>query len=180
VLHTSQGTAFLILCVDEMVLFASSMNLLPHIVTQLRSQFSVKDMGPLQYFLGINVRRSDNYIEDLLERAGMSNCKPLPTPVDTKPKPSSADGKPITEASFYRSMAGALQYLTVTCPDIAFAIQQACLHMHSPRDVHFTMLKRILRYIKETPNIGIHLRATTSPTLTVYFDADWAGCPDTR
>jgi hypothetical protein len=52
--------------------------------------------------------------------------------------------------------------------------------MHAPRDVHLTMLKRILRYVKGTPSLGVQLRTITTPTLTVYSDADWAGCPDTR
>jgi hypothetical protein len=52
--------------------------------------------------------------------------------------------------------------------------------MHAPHDVHVTMLKRVLRYIKGTPSIGIQLCAMSSPTLTAYSDADWAGCPDTR
>jgi hypothetical protein len=68
----------------------------------------------------------------------------------------------------------------LTRPDIAYAVQQLCLHMHSPHDVHVAMMKRVLRYVKGTPNIGIQLRPSSSPSLTAYSDADWAGCPDTR
>lgn len=77
-------------------------------------------------------------------------------------------------------MVGALQYLTLTRPDIAYSVQQVCLHMHAPRDAHATLLKRILCYLKGTTDHGLHLCASTSPTLTAYRDADWAGCPDTR
>jgi hypothetical protein len=59
-------------------------------------------------------------------------------------------------------------------------VQQVCLHMHAPRDVHQTMLKRILRYIKGTLTLGVQLRAAPTPTITAYSDTDWAGCPDTR
>jgi hypothetical protein len=52
--------------------------------------------------------------------------------------------------------------------------------MHTPRDVHLAMLKRILRYVKGTTSLGVQLRAVTSPTIFAYSDADWAGCPDTR
>jgi histone deacetylase 1/2 len=188
ILLTATGTAFLLLYVDDMVLSASSDTLLKHIIAKLRSVFAIKDMGPLRYFLGVDVKRSSegfflsqaNYVEDLLERAGMSNCKEAATPADARAKVSAEDGRPLSDGSFYRSMAGALQYLTLTRPDIAFAVQQVCLHMHAPRDVHLTMLKRILRYIKGTPRLGILLRASTSTTLTAYTDADWAGCPDTR
>nr|CAB3463731.1 unnamed protein product [Digitaria exilis] len=182
--------AYLLLYVDDMVLAASSTALLQQLVSKLKEAFAVKDMGPLAYFLGIDVQRSDDgfflsqaqYVDDLLERAGMSTCKPVATPADTKPKPSTSDGQPVSaaDASYYRSMAGALQYLTMTRPDIAYAVQQLCLHIHAPHDVHATMLKRVLRYIKGTPSVGVHLRATSSSSLTAYSDADWAGCPDTR
>lgn len=182
--------AYLLLYVDDMVLAASSSALLHQLVAKLQNAFAVKDMGPLAYFLGINVRRTNDdfflsqaqYVDDLLERAGMSNCKSVATPADMKPKQSITDGQPVcaADAFFYRSMAGALQYLTVTRPDIAYAVQQLCLHMHAPHDVHATMLKRVLPYIRGTPSIGVHLRASQTLSLTAYSDADWAGCPDTR
>jgi hypothetical protein len=182
------GMAYLLLYVDDMILSASSTALLQQIIARLKSEFAVKDMGALSYFLGIDVHRSSDgfflsqssYVHDLLERAGMANCKPVATPCDTKAKASTQDGTPVTDPSFYRSMAGALQYLTLTRPDIALAVQQVCLHMHAPTEVHAGMLKRILRYIKGTPSLGVHLRASPSTTLTAYSDADWAGCPDTR
>ena len=71
-------------------------------------------------------------------------------------------------------------FLTMTRSDIAFAVQQACLHMHDPWSPHRTLLKRILRYIHGTTSHGIHLRASTDINVTAYFDAHWAGCPDTR
>ena len=102
----------------------------------------------------------------------MSNCNSIAMPVDTKPKAFAADGKLIDDATSYRSIAGALQYLTITRPDIAYAVQQVCLHMHASRDVHQTMLKRILRYVKGTTSLGIQLRAAPSLTITAYSDAD--------
>jgi hypothetical protein len=110
----------------------------------------------------------------------MTNCKIATTPADTKSKPSTEDGVLINDASAYRSLAGALQYLTLTRRDIAYAVQQVCLHMHAPRDVHQTMLKRILRYIKGTMHLGVQLAPVTTASVTAYSDADWAGCPDTR
>ncbi|XP_066354331.1 uncharacterized mitochondrial protein AtMg00810-like [Miscanthus floridulus] len=144
-------------------------------------------MGPIKHFLGISVQRNNTgfylpqaqYAADLLECAGMANCNPLATPMDTKPKSSATDGHLLSDATTYRSIAGALQYQTITHPDIAYAVQQVCLHMHAPH-VHQTMLKRILRYVKGTSNLGIQLRTATSPTIAAYSDADWAGCPDTR
>jgi hypothetical protein len=182
--------AYLLLYVDDMILSASSQELLQHIVRTLQSAFAVKDMGPVSYFLGIDVQRNregfllsqSSYALDVLDRAGMSNCKPVATPAETSSKASSSDGVPLskTDASWYRSMAGALQYLTLTRPDIAYAVQQASLHMHAPTVAHSALLKRILRYIKGTSSLGLQLLASSSPTITAYTDADWAGCPGTR
>jgi hypothetical protein len=140
ILRTPAGTSFLLLYVDDMVLSASSDALLRDVIAKLRSAFAIKDMGPLQYFLGIDVKRTSEgfhlsqakYVEELLDRSGMTNCKEAATPADTKPKASADDGRALPDGSFYRSMAGALQYVTLTRPDIAFAVQQVCLHMHSP------------------------------------------------
>jgi hypothetical protein len=112
----------------------------------------------------------------------MKNCNPASTPADTKPKVSLLDGKLLaaSDASFYRSIAGALQYLTLTRPDVAYAVNQACLYMHAPRDVHWNLIKRILRYLRGTVDHGISISASTTHQLIAYSDADWAGCPDTR
>ena len=120
------------------------------------------------------------YMLDILDRAGMADCKPCSTPVDTNPKVAAADGAPVDDASDFRSLAGALQYLTFTRPDIAYAVQQVCLHMHDPRAPHLAALKRILRYVCGTLDLGLLLRPSSSTDLVVYTDADWAGCPDTR
>ena len=110
----------------------------------------------------------------------MVNCKTCNTPVDTCAKLSSDSEKPIADPTHYRSLAGALQYLTFTRPDIAYVVQQVCLHMHDPREPHMNALKRILRYLQGTLDLGLHLRRSPVNELVVYSDADWAGCPDTR
>jgi hypothetical protein len=188
VLKQGNDMAYLLLYVDDIILSASTPGLLRIITNSLKSEFAIKDMGPLRFFLGIDVRRDKDgfhlsqaaYARDVLECAGMANCKPALTPADSKAKISTSDGSPFSDGPWYRRMAGALQYLTLTRPDIAYAVQQVCLHMHSPRDCHANMLKRVLRYIKGTVDHGLHLYAAASPTLIAYTDADWAGCPDTR
>ena len=94
---------------------------------------------------------------DILDRAGMAECKPCSTPVDTNPKVAAAEDAPVSDASDFQSLAGALQYLTFTRPDIAYIVQQVCLHMHDPREPHLTALKRILRYIRGTLHLGLLL-----------------------
>jgi histone deacetylase 1/2 len=187
VLHHGSEVSYLLLYVDDIVLTGSSLDLLQRIVDHLRNEFAIRDMGELRFFLGIDVRRTSagfslsqaRYAEDILQRAGMSSCKPAPTPIDAKSK-LSADGPVTDDASSYRSLAGALQFLTMTRPDIAFAVHQVCLHMHDPRTPHMALLKRILRYIRGTTSLGLHIRDSTDLDVTAYSDADWAGCPDTR
>lgn len=148
----------------------------------------MKDLGPLYHFLGLSVTRQDGgfllsqrqYILEILDRAGMSDCKPCSTPVDICAKLSATAGPPVSDPSHYRGLARALQYLTITRPDIAYAVQQACLHMHDPREPHYALVKRILRYLHGTLDLGLQLRRTDLSTLVAYSDADWAGCPDTR
>jgi hypothetical protein len=67
-----------------------------------------------------------------------------------------------------------------TRPDIAYVMQQICLHMHDPRELHLMAMKHILCYFCGTPNFGSLLRRSSSSDLVIYTDADWAGCPDTR
>jgi hypothetical protein len=109
----------------------------------------------------------------------MTNCKSVNMPVDSNGK-LSAEGDAIDDASSYRSLVDTLQYLTMTRPDLAFAVQQACLHMHDPRAPHLSLLKRILRYVRGTTSLGLHLHPSPELAITAYSDADWAGCPDTR
>ncbi|XP_010430737.2 PREDICTED: uncharacterized protein LOC104714976 [Camelina sativa] len=95
-----------------------------------------------------------NYAVDIIHRTGMTNCNSTSTPVDTSSKLPAAVGTPVADPTLYRSLAGALQYLTFTRPDIAYAVQQVCLHMHDPREPHLNALKRIICYIKGTITHG--------------------------
>ena len=87
----------------------------------------------------------------------MSQCKPAPTPVTTPRKLSADTGSPYDNPTLHRSLAGALQYLTFTRPDISYAVQQVCLFMHDPRVAHMTALHRVLRYVKGTLDHGQQL-----------------------
>ena len=93
----------------------------------------------------------------------MAECHSTATPVDTRAKLSASDGTAVENPSEYRSSASALQYLTLTRPDLAYAVQQVCLFMHDPREPHLALIKRILRYVKGTLSSGLHLGAAPSP-----------------
>ncbi|KAJ9542459.1 hypothetical protein OSB04_028965 [Centaurea solstitialis] len=158
--HRGSDTIYLLLYVDDIILTASSPTLISMVISKLSSEFPMSDLGPLSFFLGIAASRSN-------------------TPADTKTK-LAVDGEPVPDPTLYRSLAGALQYLTFTRPDIAYAVQQVCLFMHDPRLPYLNALKRILRYLKGTLSYGLHLKASAVDRLVAYSDADWAGCPNTR
>jgi hypothetical protein len=94
-------------------------------------EFSRKDVGRLHHFLGISVQRQPialflsqrQYMMEIIERAGMVDCKPCTTPVDTSSKLSGDTGDPVSDPMYYRSLTSALQYLTSTHLDISYAVQ---------------------------------------------------------
>ncbi|GJW81798.1 ribonuclease H-like domain-containing protein [Tanacetum coccineum] len=183
VYHQGSNIAYLLLYVDDIVLTASSTALLQCIITVLHGEFAMTDLGSLNYFLGISAQRTKSglflsqskFAEEILERAHMQHCNPCKTPVDTESKLGS-DGDPVSDPTLYRSLAGAFQYLMFTRPDISYAVQQICLYMHDPRDLHFHALKRILRYVCGTIDHGLQLHVSSTSQLTAFTDADWAGC----
>jgi hypothetical protein len=124
-------TVYLLLYVNDIVLTASTADLLHRTIIALEREFAMKDLGPLHHFLGITVERRPQglflhqrqYAIDILERAGMFDCKPCSTPVDTQAKLSEDDVPSVADAMSYRSLTGALQYLTFSRLDIAYTVQ---------------------------------------------------------
>nr|GFC62246.1 ribonuclease H-like domain-containing protein [Tanacetum cinerariifolium] len=105
----------------------------------------------------------------------MVNCNPSRTPVDTESK-LKTDGDLVFDPTLYRNLAGSLQYLTFTRPDISYAVQQVCLYMHDHREPYFSAHKRILRYVHGTVDYGLQLFSSSITYLVAYSNADWAGC----
>ncbi|GJW39704.1 ribonuclease H-like domain-containing protein [Tanacetum coccineum] len=184
IFHHGSEVAYFLIYVDDIILTASSSALLQRVISSLHSEFAMTNLGPLNYFLGISATRTGSgmflsqskYANEILERAHMEHCNPCRTPVDTQSK-LGLEGDPISDPTLYRSLAGALQYLTFTRPDITYAVQQVCLHMHDPREPHLAALKRILCYVRGTLDYGLQLFASSTSQLTAYSDADWDGCP---
>nr|GEU50953.1 ribonuclease H-like domain-containing protein [Tanacetum cinerariifolium] len=133
------------------------------------------DLGALNYFLGISAMRSSTclflsqkkYACELLERANMVNCNPSRTPVDTDSK-LGPEGVAVQDPTLYRSLAGGLQYLTFTRPDLSYTIG---LYMHDPREPHFAALKRILRYVRGTTWLLYHL--SKALLCVIFWDDEW-------
>jgi hypothetical protein len=179
---------YLLLYVDDIALMASTADLLQRTIVALQREFAMKGLGPLHHFLCIIAERRPQglflhqrqYAIHILERAGMSDCKLCSTPVDTQTKLFEDDRPPVADVTSYRSLTCALQYLTFSRPDIAYAVQQVCLHMHTPQEPHLIALKRIMRYLWGSLDHNLLLRPSSTSELVVYTDANWAGCPDTR
>ncbi|XP_042958078.1 uncharacterized mitochondrial protein AtMg00810-like [Carya illinoinensis] len=147
----------------------------------------MKDPGALHYFLGIEVQSTSSglflsqtkYAVDILHRVAMTDCKPVATPMVVGQKLTQA-GSPFSNQTLYRSVVGALQYLVITHPELAYSVNTVCQHMHAPTNELFRAVKSILRYIKGTLHFGLNLYSYPSRQLLAYSDADWAGYPDTR
>lgn len=138
-----QNIVYLLLYVDDIVLTASTSALLRRTIDALQLEFSMKDLGPLHHFLGISVHQHQDglflsqrqYILDIVERAVMSEGKPCSTPVDTHAKVPADIGPPVSDPTHYKSLAGALHYLTFTRPDISYASSRSvyiCMIRESP------------------------------------------------
>jgi len=86
----------------------------------------------------------------------------------------------VANPSEYRSLTSALQYLTLTRPDLGYSVQQVCLFMHDPHEPHLALIKCILRYVKGTLSSGLHIGIGAVQPLSAYSNAYWASCPDSR
>lgn len=186
--RSSHEAVYLLVYVDDIIITGTSPTLIDHITSSLHATFTIKDLGCLSFFLGIEaistssglLLSQNRYIGDLLHRAKMDGAKPVATPMQTGLQLSKSDGDPFSDTHLYRSIVGALQYVTITRPEIAFAVNRVSLFMHEPTDIHWSAVKRILRYLKGTITHGLLLRSSSHLSLQVFSDADWAGHPDDR
>ncbi|XP_071727199.1 secreted RxLR effector protein 161-like [Rutidosis leptorrhynchoides] len=119
------------------------------------------------------------YAHDILTRAQLLDTKPIATPLSTSTYLTS-NGQPYADPTKYRSLVGALQYLTITRPDLSYAVNQVSQFLHAPTIDHFQAVKRILRYVKGTISYGLSFLHASSPNILGYSDADWARCIETR
>jgi hypothetical protein len=176
--------------VDDLIIVSSSELATTNLLQQLDREFPIKDMGRLHYFLGIEVQASSSglllsqrkYIQELLTKTNMINCRPISTPMSSSDKISKYDGSPLSsdDTTLYRSTVGALQYLMMTRLDISFVVNKVYQYMQQPTIEHWTSVKRILRYLKFPCNDGICITWSPSQLLSAFSDSDWAGCTDDR
>ena len=186
--HDPSGIAILLVYVDDIVITGPNAGMIQQLQASLRESFQMKDLGPLHYFLGLEVHQSPKgiflnqhkYTVDLIALAGMTASAPVDTPVELNVKLSRAEGDLLSDPTTYRQLVGSLIYLTITRPDISYAVNLMSQFMTAPRHLHLAAVRRIIRYLIRTPSCGLFFPSNNPLTLKAYSDADWAGCPDTR
>lgn len=109
----------------------------------------------------------------------MQDAKGAATPMISSSQLSKVDGSPLVDGKLYRSAVGSLQYATITRPEISFALNKVSQYMACPLDNHWKAVKRILRYLAGTIDLGLHIRKSALE-LTVFCDSDWAADLDDR
>ena len=184
IFHSHQTNIYLLLYVDDIIITGNSTSQVDHLVTTLSSAFELKDLGVLSYFLGIQILPTrfgltlcqSKYASDVLHRFHMENSKPTKTPSCSNTRLTPFDGSALPDPFEYRSMVGALQYLTFTRRDLSFSVNQLCQFMQHPTTSHLEAAKRVLRYVRGTLHFGIHF-APGPLTFSAFSDADWAGDP---
>lgn len=191
-LHTSSNFTLVLVYVDDIIITGTSKAFIQQLIIKLNLSFSLKDLGQLDYFLGIQVNHLPNgslllsqtkYLKDLLVKANMASTKSINSPMASSTKLSKVGSTSVTNPTQFRSIVGALQYATITRPEISFAVNKVCQFLSNPLEDHWKAVKRILKYLQGTLNHGLLLEpaSSTAPiTITGFCDADWTSDPDDR
>jgi len=149
----------------------------------MTKEFAMSMMGELKFFLGFQVKQlrggtfinQAKYIQDMLKRFDMVDAKPMKTPMPTNGQLDlDPNGKDVDQ-KVYRSMIGSLLYLCASRPDIMLSVCMCARFQSAPKESHYMAVKRILRYLVHTPNLGLWYPKGSSFKLVGYSDSDWAG-----
>nr|GMD37997.1 Retrovirus-related Pol polyprotein from transposon RE1 [Ipomoea batatas] len=181
--HSAQGTLILLLYVDDIVITGSSTSLIQSFIRSMHHEFQMKDLGPLKYFLGLEVQCTTNrlllyqtkYASELIHRAGVDSTTTTPSPISPSTYTNGADTL-FSNPRMFHSLVSGLQYLTVTKPDIQYAVNYVAQKMHNPTDQDFHTLNHILRYVKGTLTHGLAF-GKGDMRLRGYSDSNWANDP---
>ncbi|XP_068663093.1 uncharacterized mitochondrial protein AtMg00810-like [Aristolochia californica] len=185
--HQHSNTIYMLLYVDDIIITGNNSALITMFTRELHSEFATKYLAPLNYFLGLEASPTTDglfisqlkYARDILTHAQLLDSKPILTLMVIS-QHLSAESSLFPDPTFYRSLIGVLQYLTITHPDITHAVNSISQYLHAPNEDHFLVVKRILCYVKGIIHFGLIFRPSATPaTLVAYSNADWAGCPDT-
>ncbi|GJW71369.1 putative ribonuclease H-like domain-containing protein [Tanacetum coccineum] len=169
--------------VDDIIFGSTKKSLCTEFEKMMHKKFQMSSMGELTFFLGLQVKQKedgifisqDKYVTEILKKFGFTNVKTASTPMETqKPLLKDADGEDVDE-HLYRSMIGSLMYLTSSRPDIMFAVCACARFQVNPKSSHLHAVKRIFRYLKGQPKLGLWYPKDSPFDLVAYTDSDYAG-----
>ncbi|KAL9293684.1 putative RNA-directed DNA polymerase [Arabidopsis thaliana] len=150
--------------------------------------FSMKDLGKLKYFLGIEVNHGSEgmflsqrkYALDIISDSGNLGSRPALTLLEQNHQLASDDGPLLQDCKLYRRLVGRLLYLLHTRPQLSYYVHVLSQFMQTPRKAHFKAALRVVQIFKGSPGQGILLKDDKDLTLEVYYDSDFQTCPLTR
>ncbi|KAJ0480451.1 putative RNA-directed DNA polymerase [Helianthus annuus] len=191
VLSKSSVFVVLLVYVDDIVVTGNSIKEIDKVKMILNTNVQIKDLGKLNYFLGIEVlydksgicMNQRKYCLELLSEFGYLGCKPVNTPIEQSYLVSAKltkDQQPLKNVTGFQRLIGKLIYLSLTRPDISYAVQFLSQFMHCPTEVHLQIALRLLRYLKSSPGSGLLFRKGEKLDLVGFVDSDWAKCLSTR
>ncbi|MCO5586430.1 hypothetical protein L7F22_040370 [Adiantum nelumboides] len=143
----------------------------------------MKDLGEPHYFLAIEMIRNEGgiwlsqkkYGLDMLMMYGMANCKPISTPLDQNLKLKIDEGEVLDDATMYHRIVGSLIYMTISQPNLSYAVELVSQFMQLPRKLHLDALRCILSYVRATLDHALFYDAGTQVQVHGYTDFDWVG-----
>jgi hypothetical protein len=186
---SGEDVTLIAIYVDDILVASRDLKRISEIRRMLADQFEIKNLGDVKHCLGVKFSQVDGqvtmhqrgYVADVLERFGMSECKPVGTPVDLSTKLKRNGEQTVEDLKLpYRELVLALTYLaTTTRPDISFAV--SCLKQFNNyyKEEHWKAAKRVLRYLKGTMGMGLTYGSNAEP-IKGFVDADWGSCPENR
>ncbi|XP_042952200.1 uncharacterized mitochondrial protein AtMg00810-like [Carya illinoinensis] len=178
----------LLVYVNDIIIGGNSHEEIDLLKAYLHSNFKIKELGPLKYFLGLEVARSSaginicqrKYTLEILEDSRLLGTKPVSTPIELNHKLVHTTNEILQDPTAYRRLIRRLIYLTITRPDITYAVNVLSQFMDKPSQAHLHSAYRILKYLKGSIGQGIFLSTKSSLHLKAYSDFDWVACPETR
>ncbi|GJZ07883.1 uncharacterized mitochondrial protein-like protein [Tanacetum coccineum] len=169
--------------VDDIIFGSTKKELCIAFEKLMHEKFQMSSMGELTFFLGLQVQQKkdgifisqDKYVVEILKKFGFTKVKTASTPMETqKPLLKDEDGEEV-EVHMYSLMIGSLMYLTSSRPDIMFAVCACARYQVNPKVLHLHAVKRIFRYLKGQPKLGLWYPKYSLFNLVTYTDSDYAG-----
>ncbi|XP_019246502.1 PREDICTED: uncharacterized protein LOC109226159 [Nicotiana attenuata] len=185
---SEHSSVYIAVYVDDIVVIGTDIMETTDLKTFLNNNFTIKDLGRLYYFLGLEVLYKDDgviisqrkFTLDLLKEYQCMDHSSINSPLDPTVKLKAKEGERLTDPTYYKKLIGKFNFLTNTRLYIAYSVQHLSQFMDDPREPHLTAAFHLLRYLKGDPTLGIFLSKDQDYTIRAYCDSDWAACPDSR